>query len=238
KAFGVQNPDTQELALHAVYALDENGKIFYRKVARRRPVSAELIDAVDAYQGTYPMDDEAAPRKRIMVAYPQNDFQALLEITRVNGLPTVIDANAFAAVLRLRQQGRSDDAIFAYKRLVEQSINNHGVNTDALYASASWLIRSAFYSPPEFSDSANLIELGRDLQRRLERVSELEQLEMDSRGSAEHDQWLHTLARARAGLTRVRADIRSRAGDWNLRYAKASLRGYREVVGAAVTAAR
>ena len=40
-------------------------------------------------------------------------------------------------------------------------------------------------------------------------------------------------AAARAGLTRVRADISNHADDWNLRYAKTSLRSYRELARAA-----
>ena len=51
KAFRVQNPDTQELALHAVYIVDQQRRVFYRKVASRRPTSPELIDAIDAYRG-------------------------------------------------------------------------------------------------------------------------------------------------------------------------------------------
>jgi peroxiredoxin len=54
KAFNVQNPGTRELALHAVYIVDKDRRIFYRKVALRRPTSEELIDAIDAHRGTYP----------------------------------------------------------------------------------------------------------------------------------------------------------------------------------------
>ena len=39
RQFRVQNPDTQELALHAVYIVDGRGEIYYRKVGLRRPVS-------------------------------------------------------------------------------------------------------------------------------------------------------------------------------------------------------
>ena len=84
RTFRVQNPDTQELAIHAVYLIAGDGTIFYRKVGRRRPVSAELVDAIDYFQGTYPRDDETIkPRQRIAVAYPRNDYQMLAAIGRV-----------------------------------------------------------------------------------------------------------------------------------------------------------
>jgi hypothetical protein len=75
----------------------------------------------------------------------------------------------------------------------------------------------------------------------LARVSELEAAEQAATSAQDsefdgsnHDEILHTLAAARAGLTRVRADISNHADEWNLRYAKTSLRSYRELVRAAV----
>lgn len=52
--FGISNPDTPELALHAVYIVDEEGKVFYRKVARRRPYSQEFLDAIDYHYDRWP----------------------------------------------------------------------------------------------------------------------------------------------------------------------------------------
>ena len=224
KAYGVQNPDTKELALHAVYIVDEQGSIFYRKVALRRPVSAELIDAIDAHRGVYPQSDRVAPRKRIAVAYPQNNFQALIEIAAVDALPGSIDDRGFAEVQGLVAARKSDDALFEFKRLIRST----DASTEDLYAAASWLIRQRF-----FPDNTAAMETGIDLRRRLRRVDDLEQQEQAAAGSPEHDELLHTLAAARAGLTRVRADISNHAEEWNLRYAKSSLRSYREVVRAA-----
>jgi peroxiredoxin len=45
--FGLVNPDQPELSLHAIYILDSDRKVFYRKIARRRAYSDELIDAID-----------------------------------------------------------------------------------------------------------------------------------------------------------------------------------------------
>ena len=45
------NPDVEDLALHAVFILDEEGKVFYRKIARRRAYSPEFLDAIDYHYG-------------------------------------------------------------------------------------------------------------------------------------------------------------------------------------------
>lgn len=51
--FGLVNPDQRELSLHAIYIVDTEGKVFYRKVARRRAYSDELLDALDYRAGTF-----------------------------------------------------------------------------------------------------------------------------------------------------------------------------------------
>jgi len=51
RSFELENPDVPELSLHAVYIIDEQGKVFYRKVARRRAYSKEFLDAVDYHYG-------------------------------------------------------------------------------------------------------------------------------------------------------------------------------------------
>ena len=221
KTFGVQNPDTQQLALHAVYIIDRNGLIIYRKVARRRPVSAELIDAIDVFRGDYPQSDIKQPPRRINVAYPQNNFQALIEIAKADQPSDGIDQFHTTKVLDLIKARRSDDAIFAFRTLVQ----NSKLNSDQLLRTAAWVVRTSY-----FANLPEAVATGKDLSRRLQRVAELEAGEISSQGTAEHDKVLHTLAAARAGLTRVRANIDANAEAWNLRYAKTSLRGYREVV--------
>ncbi len=52
-AFGLINSDQPELSLHAIYIVDGDGKVFYRKVGRRRAYSDELLDALDYHAGTY-----------------------------------------------------------------------------------------------------------------------------------------------------------------------------------------
>lgn len=224
-AFKVQNPDTRELAIHAVYIIDTDGGIFYRKVGLRRPVSEELIDAIDAFRGEYPRtDEEVEPRQRITVAYPTNNFQALLSVSAVDALPEGIDPDDFDAVLNLHRQRRSDDALVAFRELVARST---AADDQALLDTAAWLTRQRF-----LSDNARAIEVGELLAWRLGRIRELEMALETVVNEDEKDQLIHTLAQARAGLTMTRAEISNQADEWNLRFVKTSLRSYREVARA------
>jgi hypothetical protein len=223
--FRVQNPDTKELALHAVYIVDQQGEVLYRKVGRRRPTSSELIDAIDVHRGDYPQTDRAEPRQGpLNVAYPQNNFQALLEISAVDAVPQTIDKPSLQEVMALVRAGRSDDAVFAFRRLIE---NSSQANRQALYDTAAWMTREVF-----IADKPNAIAAGTQLSQRLARVQQLDSQHRAAADDAEKDELLHQLARARAGLSVSRADISKQAKQWNLRYAKTMLRSYRELARA------
>ncbi len=225
KAFRVQNPETQELALHAVYIVDAEGKVLYRKVASRRPTSEELIDAVDAFRGVYPQQDDVNKTPaRIAVAYPQNNFQALIEMSSVAELPEVVDAAGVDAVRALMKAGKSDDSLIAFKKLVASSSN---ATREDLYQAAAYLARSVF-----LDDQQEAIALGLDLRKRLKRVRELDEQRAAASDHQRQDELTHVLARARAGLSLTRAKISKNADAWNLRFAKGTLRGYREVARA------
>lgn len=225
KAFGVQNPDTRELALHAVYIVDGSGTIFYRKVGRRRPTSNELIDAIDAHRGDYPQNDPTEPRRQIAVAYPQNDYQTLLEVARAEALPQSVDAQDMKAVIDIIRQGELDNALVRFKRLIADSPD---ATREALLETAAWLTRNLF-----FVDNEDAIETGKLLQFRLQRIATLEAALETAADSAQKDKTLHELARARAGLSLTRAKIEQNARAWQLAYAKTTLRSYREVAQAA-----
>jgi peroxiredoxin len=60
KKMHIRNPQQPDLAIHAIYILDEQGKIFYRKIGRRRALSKELLIAIDHHQATHPKAKEAA----------------------------------------------------------------------------------------------------------------------------------------------------------------------------------
>jgi hypothetical protein len=225
RAYGVQNPTTKELALHAVYIVDSDARIFYRKVALRRPTSNELIDAIDYHLGRYPQHDDRQPTvSRVAVAYPRNNYQALIEVAAVNALPAPIDAESFAKVLDLA--GRDgDDALVAFKALMTAST---AASSEQLLNTASWLTRSRF-----LPGNTEAIALGNKLGARLLRVAQLETAHATAKGTQGEDAALQELARARGSLSLIRAEIDQHAAQWSLRYMKASLRGYREVARAA-----
>ncbi len=224
--FRVQNPDTRELALHAVYVLNEQAEVIYRKVGLRRPQSAELIDAIDAYYGNYPQHDNVSKvADRIAVAYPQNNFQALLEVARVEAPPSSIDQALLAETMRLITNGRSDDAVFAFRRLIAASPEATDLE---LYATTAWMTRQRF-----FSTNPDAITTGKELQRRLARLSELEAAVRDNRDKSQSTSLYTALGQARAGLSATRAKVSREAAAWNLRYAKTMIRSYRELARAA-----
>ena len=225
RAFGVQNPTTKELALHAVYIVDTHARIFYRKVALRRPTSNELVDAIDYHLGRYPQNDDRQPTmSRVAVAYPRNNYQALIEVAAVDELPATVDPGAFAKVVQLAGRD-SDDALVAFRALMTSST---AASDEQLLDTAAWLVRSRF-----LPGNIEAIALGEKLSARLNRVAELEAAHEAAKGTSEEDAALQLLARARGSLSLIRAQIDQHAAQWSLRYMKASLRGYREVARAA-----
>jgi hypothetical protein len=165
-----------------------------------------------------------APPERITVAWPRNNFQALLGVSAVAGLPDGIDPDGFAQVLKLQQARRSDDALVAFKALIADSPT---ADEGALLDTAAWLVRERF-----FADKPNAIETGQLLAWRLNRIGALEAALESAADPDVEDELLQNLAKARAGLTVTRTEIVNHADDWNLRYVKTSLRSYREVVRA------
>ena len=224
RASGVQNPDTKELALHAVYLVDRDGEVVYRKVARRRPTANELIDAIDAFQGNYPQTDRVQIRSRIAVAYPTNNFQALLELVTVNRLPASVDAEQVAEVYTQLKTASSDDALITFKRMVE---NHPNASQPDLLDVAAWLTHKLY-----LQGNLQALKAGRDLSRRLDRVAQLEAAYAQATDDASRDALLQNVSKARAGLSLVRGTIRQNADAWRLRTVKASLRSLREVARA------
>jgi hypothetical protein len=220
--FRVQNPDTRALALHAVYIVDQQAKVFYRKVGSRRPRSAELIDAIDAYYGTYPQFDGADETgAAIAVAYPQTNFQALLEVSAATALPAPIDRRALDATMTLIFAGRSDDAVFAFRDLITASPY---ASREDLFATAAWMVRQRF-----FSQNQAAMDSGKALRELLNRINALERAATAGADSAHLSAELN---QARTELGTLRKRISQSAEDWNLRYAKTMLRSYRELARA------
>ncbi len=230
RAFRVQNPDTQELALHAVYIMDADAKIYYRKVARRRPLSNELIDAIDAHRGQYPQNDPAKPRRRVDVAYPTNNFQALLEVASVQEAPSVFSEAQLQALWQAAGRPHNDDSLIAIRSFME---DNAHVGEAALLAVVNWMSRRAYF-PEDNPTSKPALAAGAELIERLATVDRLEEALAAAEGADGRDQVLQKLLQARARLTRTRATIEEQAGAWRLRALKTSIRSYREVAMAAI----
>lgn len=215
KAFRVQNPDTNELALHAVYIIDETRRIFYRKVAGRRPLSQELLDAIDFEFGRYPMNDEAGKYAGTPVAFPRNNFQALLNVSLVDSLPESLDEKRLREVVDLIANRRLDDATIAYRRYMSEVAERVGKND--LLDGAAWLATQAVSLP----DDARLA--GKALNQALVEQRSLP-ADISDEAKAATDRHLET----------VRSMIRSNANVWRLASLKTTLRGYRELSLAAV----
>jgi hypothetical protein len=50
-AYKLPNPDNEDLPLHSIYILGRDRKVLYRKVANRRPLTAELLSVLDYVSG-------------------------------------------------------------------------------------------------------------------------------------------------------------------------------------------
>ena len=210
QAYGVQNPDTRELALHAVYIVDKQRRVLYRKVASRRPLAQELLDAIDYYNDVYPLGDSAVARDDLQVAFPHNYFQALLEIVNRSDLPASIKPELLQATVNLIRQGELDAAIFSYRRFLEASDYSEA----ELLSAAGWLSKTAM------DLDSDAVQLGTTLNDLLNRLRSIRQSnEPDNR----------QLADIQGELDVVRTAIRNNAGKWRLNRIKTTLRSYREL---------
>jgi hypothetical protein len=212
QAYGVQNPDTRELALHAVYIVDESRQVIYRKVASRRPLSQELLDAIDFHAGNYPLADKRFRREATVVAFPENNFQALIELSTNTGLPVGVDSEMILPIIEVIRQGRLDDALIAYRHLVDSLAVDH--SEAELLRVAAWLVNQLVSLPTE----AHLA--GRGLSDALTRQRQSREL---STGDSK------ALDAVQKDLGVLRTLIRNNAVRWQLRSAKTMLRSYREL---------
>ena len=216
KAFGVQNPDTLELALHAVFVINEEREVVYRKIAGRRPLSQELLDAIDHARGQYPLGDAAPERGDIPVAFPRNNFQALLEISTASSLPEGIESQELEPVLALRRSGALDDATIAYRKFVAKRSQTH--SETELLGAAAWLSKEVMQLPTEAIITGQALSKALTEERNLRTA---DQVNPDA------------LKQVQKELEQLRSVIRRNAPKWRLRGAKSSLRGYRELTKAA-----
>ncbi len=214
QAYRVQNPDTRELALHAVFIVDENREVVYRKVASRRPLSQELLDAIDYHYGQYPMGDTRIAETDFVREFPRNNYQALIEISSREGLPVSISADTLLPIITRLKRGETDDSIIAFRRWL--SAQNKASSRDDYLWSAAWLTAQALEIGPD------AIATGKALSSVLSR---LRAARADS--STANPNYLKKLEKE---LDDIRGKVQNNAREWNLSYAKSMLRSYRKLV--------
>ncbi len=213
KSYGVQNPDTEELALHAVFIVNADRRVVYRKIAGRRPLSQELLDAIDHARGEYPLGDHAPQRGDIPVAFPTNNFQTLLELANAARLPQGINGAELNHIIQLRRQGALDEATIAYKAFVAQHRRTH--TEQELLSTAAWLTRQTIELPSE------AVIAGQALSQALLRERQYQNSDQPEYQSSQQE------------LEQLRGLVRNNARNWRLGAAKSTLRGYRELTKAA-----
>jgi hypothetical protein len=222
KAYRVQNPATQELALHAVFIVGEDRWVFYRKIASRRPKSQELLDAIDYYQGSYPLADKPMNHDGTVVAFPTNNFQALLELATNSVLPASIDPDLLVPMIESIQRGDLDDATVGYRKVMQSLAGSH--SEQQMLATAAWFARTTVGLPDE------AILTGRALNQALLLQRDLLQTEKGNTSQAS----IQELDAVQKDLDTLRATVRKNAVNWRLRSAKTTLRSYRELSLAAL----
>jgi hypothetical protein len=227
KTYRVQNPETQELALHAVFIVGEDGRVFYRKIASRRPKSQELLDAIDYYQGNYPVADQPMNHDGTVVAFPTNNFQALLELATNSVLPASIDPGLLMPMIDLIRRGDLDDATVDYRAVMQTLAGSH--SEQQLLATAAWFSRTTVDLPDEAMLTGRALNQALRLQRELQQKDSLQKGHENT--SQPNNQELDAVQR---DLDTLRATIRKNAVHWRLRSAKTTLRSYRELSLAAL----
>lgn len=212
RSYGVRNPDTQQLALHAVFIVSQEAQVIYRKVASRRPLAQELLDAIDYYEGIFPMGDGQVIRNDIEVAFPRNNFQALIEVSANGELPSSVTTEIFEPVLALLRSGQSDDAIVLYRQVVAEL--SKSLNETELLATSAWLVKTARNIPSEALATGLALNRALVRQRTLRQVEPVDNIQ---------------IAEVQKDIDVLRGVIRKNANEWQLRSTKATLRGYREI---------
>jgi len=156
--FGIINPKTKGLALHAVYIVAPDGKVLYRKVARRRPKAAELLDAIDGWAGTYPQPDvQVDDDTKVQVAFPRNRWQMFLAVADAAELPASItaeDRRGIAEVEALLDRFKLDDALVRWRE-VARDFSSH-VDLDDGLTTSTWVIRNWKLPPTAVKDAETL----------------------------------------------------------------------------------
>lgn len=167
RSFGLENPDVEELALHAVYITQSDGTILYRKVARRRPYSQELLDAIDHHQGAPSTPDEALPEDvRQSIPFLVSRVEALVAVAGAKRPPAGLETEAkdLLPISADLASARWDPAVVAWREFAER--NRDRPRTD-LTALGRYLVYTAFLAKSTHvrAMASELAQLNHDEQR-------------------------------------------------------------------------
>ena len=153
--YGLRNPEVDELALHSVYLLGRDRRVLYRKVALARPLSKELLDALDYTSGRWPTpkaladlpirDGDGRPER--MAKNAAYWHASGVAAGRANKQPTGLEAaqlkQARAAIQHM-SSGNLDSSIAVWRRLAP-AVASGGGKAKAEEV-RSWILREAFLS--------------------------------------------------------------------------------------------
>ena len=155
KAYGLVNPERATLPLHSIYVLDQDLKVQYRKVAGRRPLSAEVLEALDYTGGRWPTPKKLAaiaPGKWVSGGQRKaRQERHWVDAARLVGGSTAPkrltpkQVTQAGKVMEDLKADRNDAALITFRELVRSvAISPHKKQL------AAWILGQAFLSEHEF----------------------------------------------------------------------------------------
>ena len=173
RSFGIENPEVTEMALHATYIVDREGRVFYRKVARRRPLSDELLDAIDFSRGTYRADRPRSPLRR---QSPWKDWTLLDAVDAVLAAPPLPEdlpppqRAQLDGVLADLVAVREDPALRKWRSFCQQHLTAD--NAERVLAYGRRVMWRAYVDGLAYEAKLSAVrESGRELEARAERLA-------------------------------------------------------------------
>lgn len=150
RSFGLENPEVEELALHATYIIDAQGEVLYRKVARRRPLSTELLAAVDHHRGQpFNVDESSSAPPR-----PWRNWRLVDAVDRVvaaqgpNADVSPEQRAELEAIFELLTAAHEDQALRLWRAYCRAHMTTG--NAARVLELGQWLMRRAYVDGVEY----------------------------------------------------------------------------------------
>lgn len=210
RAFGLENREVGEMAIHATYIVTQDRAVLYRKVARRRPESGELLDAIDAHRGTY---SGPRPETKVRRRSPWQDWKLLDAIALVEDAPALPDTlsarqrSELAAISAQLVAPHEDPALRLWRAYCEAHLTL--ANADDILQQGRRLMWQAYLDGVEYQDARDAV---RAASRALEDAGERRaSAAAESAGQDALDRLEANVASARRALRQAN----TRLGDLN-----------------------